>query len=228
MKQLGIALFVCSFILTACSQSNKSMAEPDYIVNKKDTVIKSISEYVEGKGYEKYSVATLAGGCFWCTEAFFQNLKGVKKAESGYSGGHVQDPTYRQVCYGNTGHAEVVRVVFDDEVISFDELLEVFWKTHDPTTLNRQGNDVGTQYRSVVFYHDENQRKKAVKYKEKLDASGAWVDPIVTEISPLINYFPAEDYHKDYFDRNGHEPYCSFVIAPKVAKFKEAFKDKLV
>lgn len=171
--------------------------------------------------------ATFGSGCFWCTEAVFQRLKGVEKAQSGYSGGEVENPTYEAVCTGQTGHAEVVQVTYDPELISYDELLEVFWNTHDPTTLNRQGNDTGTQYRSAIFYHNEEQKQLAESYKEKLEAEKIWSDPIVTEISPLINFYAAEDYHDDYFDRNGGQPYCSFVVAPKVKKFKEVFADKL-
>lgn len=171
--------------------------------------------------------ATFGSGCFWCSEAMFKRLKGVESVKSGYSGGAIENPTYEQVCNGDTGHAEVVQITFDPEVISYDELLEVFWKTHDPTTLNRQGNDVGTQYRSVVFYHDDHQRALATAYKEKLDASEIWEDPIVTEISPLSTFYVAENYHDDYFSRNGNQPYCAFVVAPKVEKFKKVFEDKL-
>ena len=142
--------------------------------------------------------ATFGSGCFWCTEAMFAKLKGVESAKSGYSGGHIDNPTYEQVCAGSTGHAEVVQVTYNPDIISYEELLEVFWKTHDPTTLNRQGNDVGTQYRSAVFYHNDEQKNLAEIYKKKLDDSNVWSDPIVTEISPIINFLPAEDYHYDY------------------------------
>ncbi len=170
---------------------------------------------------------TFGSGCFWCTEAFFQRLQGVTQVKSGYSGGNTIDPTYEEVCSGTTGHAEVVQVDYDTDIISFEELLQVFWKTHDPTTLNRQGNDVGTQYRSAIFYHDEEQRKLAEHYKEELNNSDAWKDPIVTEIAPFTTFYPAENYHDDYFNRNGHQPYCSFVVAPKVKKFEQVFKEKL-
>ncbi len=176
---------------------------------------------------QKMEVATFGNGCFWCTEAVFQQLKGVSKVESGYSGGHKLDPTYKEVCSGSTGHAEVLQITYDAEVITFTELLEVFWETHDPTTLNRQGNDVGTQYRSVVFYHNEEQRQLAEKYKKELDASGAWSDPIVTEITAFEKFYVAEDYHQNYYNLNGSQPYCNFVIRPKVEKFKKVFKDKL-
>lgn len=171
--------------------------------------------------------ATFGNGCFWCTEAIFQNVEGVEKVESGYSGGQIDNPTYKQVCTGETGHAEVLQIYFDPKKITFDELLEIFWKTHDPTTLNRQGNDVGTQYRSVVFYHNEEQKKLAEKYKAELNASGAYSKPIVTEISPFSKFYIAENYHQDYYNQNGEQPYCYFVIKPKVEKFEKVFKNKL-
>ncbi len=171
--------------------------------------------------------ATFANGCFWCTEAVFQQLEGVIKVTSGYTGGKVEKPTYKEVCNGTTGHAECLQIMYDSTKISFDELLEVFWKTHDPTTLNRQGNDAGTQYRSGVFYHNEEQKQKAEKYKAELNKSGAWDNPIVTEITAFTKFYPAEDYHQDYFILNGEQPYCRFVIQPKVEKFKKVFKDKL-
>ena len=176
---------------------------------------------------QQLETATLANGCFWCTEAIFQQLDGVIKVTSGYSGGHVVNPTYEQVCAKNTGHAEALNIVYDKSKITFDELLEVFWQTHDPTTLNKQGNDVGPQYRSAVFYHNEEQKEKAEKYKAELDKSGAWDKPIVTEISPFKNFYPAEDYHQNYFKDNGGQPYCYYVIRPKVEKFQKVFKDKL-
>ena len=172
-------------------------------------------------------LATLGNGCFWCTEAIFQDLEGVEKVVSGYAGGHVQNPTYEQVCSGNTGHAEVLQITYDPAKISYEDLLEVFWATHDPTTLNRQGNDVGTQYRSVVFYHDEAQKELAQQYKKQLDASGTFADPIVTLVEPMPEFFPAENYHQNYFNRNGQQPYCNFLIRPKVAKFRKEFKEKL-
>ena len=171
--------------------------------------------------------ATFGAGCFWCVEAVFEQLEGVHSAVSGYSGGKTKNPTYKAVCTGRTGHAEVVQVTFDPAVISFDELLEVFWQTHDPTTLNRQGNDVGTQYRSAIFFHNEQQREAAEGYKKKLDASAAFDAPIVTEISPHREFFPAEDYHQQYFELNGHEPYCAAVVKPKVDKVRKVFRDKL-
>lgn len=172
-------------------------------------------------------VATFGNGCFWCTEAIFQRLNGVEKVVSGYSGGNVKNPTYKEVCSGLTGHAEVIQITYDPKKISFDELLEVFWKTHDPTTLNRQGADVGTQYRSAVFYHNEEQKELATAYRKKLDASGAFDNPIVTEVTPFTEFYPAENYHQNYFNLNGTEPYCSFVIQPKIEKFQKVFKSKL-
>jgi peptide-methionine (S)-S-oxide reductase len=175
----------------------------------------------------KTDTATFATGCFWCTEAIFQELKGVIKVTSGYSGGHLANPSYEQVCAGTTGHAECLQVVYDPKTISFDELLEVFWESHDPTSLNRQGNDVGTQYRSAVFYHDEEQRQKAEHYKDELNKNKAYSKPIVTEITKFTTFYPAENYHQDYFRLHGSQPYCSIVIRPKVEKFEKIFKDKL-
>lgn len=176
---------------------------------------------------KKMDTATLGNGCFWCTEAVFQDLKGVVSVASGYSGGHTENPNYKEVCSGNTGHAECLQIVFDPSVISYEELLEVFWKTHDPTTLNRQGNDIGTQYRSVIFYHSEEQKKIAVTYKEQLIRSMAFAKPIVTLIEPFEKFYKAEDYHQNYFNLNGNVPYCQYVVAPKVEKFKKEFKAKL-
>lgn len=172
-------------------------------------------------------VATFGNGCFWCTEAVFQQLEGVVKVESGYSGGQVKNPTYKQVCTGTTGHAEVIQITYDPQKISFEELLEVFWKTHDPTTLNRQGADVGTQYRSAVFYHTDEQRRLAEEYKKKLDASGAFPRPIVTEITAFSEFYKAEDYHQNYYKENGEQPYCQIVIRPKLEKFEQVFAKKL-
>jgi peptide-methionine (S)-S-oxide reductase len=171
--------------------------------------------------------ATFGSGCFWCSEAVFQRLKGVQSVVPGYSGGRVADPSYEQVSTGTTGHAEVVQLTYDPEVISYADLLEVFWRTHDPTTPNRQGHDVGPQYRSVVFYHDDEQRRQAEHYKAQLDGAGAFSAPIVTEIVPFRAFYPAEAYHLNYFNENGRQPYCSLVIRPKVEAFKNAFRDKL-
>lgn len=175
----------------------------------------------------KLEIATFGSGCFWCTEAIFQNVDGVAKVESGYMGGHVKKPTYKEVCSGLTGHAEVLQITYNPDEVSYDELLEIFWKTHDPTTLNRQGNDVGTQYRSVVFYHNDEQKRLAESYKTQLTAAEVFDQPIVTEITPASVFYKAEDYHQNYYNLNGDAPYCAFVIKPKVEKFKKVFKEKL-
>lgn len=189
---------------------------------KSDVMVKDVT--VNGTPAD---TAVFGNGCFWCTEAVFQQLNGVVKVTSGYSGGHVANPTYEQVCEKNTGHAEALQIVYDPGAISFDELLEVFWKTHDPTTLNRQGNDVGPQYRSVIFYRNPSQKEKAEAYKTELDKSGAWPNPVVTAIEPFTNFYPAEDYHQNYYRLNGKAPYCQYVIRPKLEKFEKVFKDKL-
>jgi peptide-methionine (S)-S-oxide reductase len=171
--------------------------------------------------------ATLAAGCFWCIEAVFDDLKGVEDVVSGYAGGHTENPTYRQVCDGDTGHAEVAQIKFDPSVISFKEILQVFFAVHDPTTLNRQGNDVGTQYRSAIFYHDDEQKRAAEEVIKEVTAEGVYDDPIVTEVVPLEKFWPAEDYHQEYFANNPNQPYCTAVVAPKVAKFRKKFVDRL-
>jgi peptide-methionine (S)-S-oxide reductase len=175
----------------------------------------------------KYEVATLAGGCFWCLEAVFDELKGVIDVESGYAGGHVLNPTYRMVCTGETGHAEVVRITFDPNVISFKDLLHVFFTIHDPTTLNRQGADAGTQYRSAIFYHTPEQKDVADEVIAEMTTAKVWDDPIVTEVTRITDFYPAEDYHRDYYQRNLNQPYCQVVIAPKVAKLRRYFLEKL-
>jgi len=172
-------------------------------------------------------VATLGGGCFWCLEAVYQELRGVEKVESGYSGGDVPDPTYREVCSETTGHAEVVQVTFDPEAVSYRDILEVYFTIHDPTTLNRQGADVGTQYRSVIFYHDDGQRRVAEASISDLESEGIWSNPIVTEVEPFDEFYVAEDYHQNYFRNNGFQPYCQVIIAPKVAKFRKQHLDRL-
>jgi peptide-methionine (S)-S-oxide reductase len=176
---------------------------------------------------KKRETATLGGGCFWCLEAVFEQLRGVERVESGYAGGTVPNPTYQQVCNGNTGHAEVVQVTFDPAVVSFREILDVFFGTHDPTTLNRQGADVGTQYRSVIFYHTPQQKEAAERRIVELNAAGIWDAPIVTQVVPLPAFHKAEDYHQEYFRQNAGQPYCQAVVAPKVAKFRKQFVDKL-
>ncbi|MBN9296129.1 MAG: peptide-methionine (S)-S-oxide reductase MsrA [Filimonas sp.] len=175
----------------------------------------------------KTDTATFGTGCFWCTEAIFQRVDGVLKVVSGYSGGTVKNPSYEAVCEGNTGHAEVCQIIYDPNKITFDELLSVFWKTHDPTTLNRQGNDVGPQYRSVVFYHTNQQKEKAEHYKVELNKSGAFNAPIVTAIEPYKNFYSAEDYHQNYYNSNPNQMYCRYVIRPKLEKFETVFKDKM-
>ncbi len=191
----------------------KAGAEINYqLINKKE---------------QKMAQATFGSGCFWCTEAFFQRLKGVEKVVSGYSGGKIKNPTYREVCSGKTGHAEVIQVTYNPEIISYKALLEVFWKTHDPTTLNQQGNDVGTQYRSVIFYHDQDQENQAKHYKQELDKAGIFAGPIVTEISPYETFFAADDYHQNYYNSNANQPYCNIVITPKLEKFEKVFKEIL-
>lgn len=174
-----------------------------------------------------FETVTLGSGCFWCTEAVFQQLKGVKSAVSGYSGGHLANPTYEQICGGNTGHAEVIQVTYDPSQLSFTDVLRVFWQTHDPTTPNRQGHDVGTQYRSVIFYHNAAQRKLAEEYKKQLDGSGTFSAPIVTEIVPFEKFYPAEKYHQEYYELNPEQQYCEYVIRPKVEKFRKEFADLL-
>lgn len=172
-------------------------------------------------------VATLGGGCFWCLEAVYEELRGVEKVESGYSGGHVPNPTYREVCSETTGHAEVVQVTFDPAVVSYREILEVFFTIHDPTTLNRQGADVGESYRSAIFYHSDEQRRVAEEVISSLEAEGVWENPVVTQVAPFEEFYVAEDYHQEYFRNNGYQPYCQVVIAPKVAKFRKQYLEKL-
>lgn len=208
---IAVTLFTAIFF-TACGQKPVT----------KQVIMESKTENTGNM-----DTATFGAGCFWCVEAVFQQLEGVQKVESGYSGGHVKNPAYREVCNGTTGHAEVCQITYDKSKIGFKDLLEVFWKTHDPTTLNQQGNDHGTQYRSVIFYHNQEQKELAEKYKTELNKSGAWDNPVVTEISPYSTFYKAEDYHQNYFNQNGSEPYCRFVIQPKVEKFQKVFRDKM-
>jgi peptide-methionine (S)-S-oxide reductase len=203
---------VALLVQVSCSQSPRG--------NKSKTTDKKI-ESMEG-----LEIATLGAGCFWCVEAIFQDLQGVEKVESGYAGGQVENPTYKAVCNGTTGHAEVIQITFDPKIVSFEEILEVFWYTHDPTTLNRQGGDVGTQYRSAIFYHSEAQ--KVAAEKSKTAAATDFENPIVTEVTAFSNYYVAENYHQDYFSLNGDKnPYCTAVISPKVAKFRKKYAKKL-
>jgi peptide-methionine (S)-S-oxide reductase len=182
---------------------------------------------MENNGSSRTEVATLGGGCFWCLEAVYQELRGVERVESGYSGGDVPNPTYRQVCSETTGHAEVVQVTFDSDEVSYKDILEVYFTIHDPTTLNRQGADVGTQYRSVIFYHDEDQKRTAEEVISGLEAEGIWNNPIVTEVAPFDEFYVAEDYHQNYFRNNGFQQYCQVIIAPKVAKFRKEYLERL-
>jgi peptide-methionine (S)-S-oxide reductase len=215
MKKLFLIFAIASGFNT-CAQKRT-----DYAANK------STSKGTTINNSTKMDTATFGAGCFWCVEAQFQLLDGVLSVQSGFSGGTVKNPAYREVCNGTTGHAEVTQIVYDPAKISYDELLAAFWQTHDPTQLNRQGNDVGTQYRSVIFYHNEKQKELAEKYKKELNASGAWNKPIVTEISPIQVFYKADDYHQNYYNENGEAPYCQYVIQPKVEKFRKVFKDKL-
>jgi peptide-methionine (S)-S-oxide reductase len=198
--------------LFSCAQNSNKPAKNENRMTTQDT--------------NNFSTAVFGAGCFWCVEAVFQQVKGVIKIESGYCNGDVKNPTYREVCSGKTGYAEVCKIWYDSTQISYDNLLSIFWQTHDPTTLNQQGNDIGTQYRSGVFYSNNNQKEIAEKYKAELNQSGAFGKPIVTEITELKNYYPAEDYHQDYYNQNSSQPYCQFVIAPKLDKFKKVFGDK--
>lgn len=177
--------------------------------------------------FSSTQVATLGGGCFWCLEAVYDELKGVTDVVSGYSGGHVKNPDYRLVCTGTTGHAEVVQITFDPSQISFREILEVFFTIHDPTTLNRQGNDIGPQYRSVIFYHTDEQKQIAEQVIREIETAGIWSNPVVTELAPFTEFFPAEDYHQEYFKNNPYQPYCQVVVAPKVAKFRKKYLERL-
>jgi peptide-methionine (S)-S-oxide reductase len=213
MKKLITILTVISFNtgLISCDQKMESSESKEQLISSNKTM----------------DTATFGAGCFWCVEAQFQLLDGVISVRSGFEGGHVKNPAYREVCNGTTGHAEVVEIVYDPAKISYEEMLAAFWQTHDPTQLNRQGNDIGTQYRSVIFYHNEKQKELAEKYKRDLNASGAWDKPIVTEISPAAVFYKADDYHQNYYNENGDQPYCSYVIQPKVEKFRKVFKDKL-
>ena len=188
---------------------------------------KDNSTHIHSKNDKDLEIATLANGCFWCTEAIFSRVKGIKSVIPGYSGGKTSNPSYEQVCTGKTGHAETIQMEYDPKIISFEKILDIFSHTHGPTTLNRQGNDVGTQYRSAIFYHDENQKNIAEKSKEELEKEAVFKNPIVTEIIPFSNFYPAEDYHKEYYENNRNAPYCSFVIDPKIQKLLQKYSDKI-
>lgn len=212
-----VTLFIVFFCLLASCNAEQSNTQTNSVENME----------IKPEFTDTTAVATFGAGCFWCVEAIFQDLKGVYSVESGYMGGDTQDPTYKEVCSGTTGHAEVCRIIYDPRILTFKDLLEVFWQTHDPTTLNRQGNDVGTQYRSAIFYYSEEQKKEAEYYKQEIDKAGAYPDPIVTTLEKASTFYPAEDYHQNYFNQNGEQPYCAFVIKPKVDKFKKAFSSRL-
>jgi peptide-methionine (S)-S-oxide reductase len=215
LKSVFPTLILAAIMLTACAQKSTDSK----------TKVKSKPAMSENA---KLDTITLAGGCFWCVEAIYQRLNGVISVTSGYAGGHVKNPAYREVCNGTTGHAEAVQIVYDANVVSLAEIFKVFFKVHDPTTLNRQGNDEGTQYRSAIFFHNADQLKVAVEVKTGLDKSGAFNAPIVTEITPFTNFYKAEDYHQDYYNQNKYtNSYCQFVIVPKIEKFESYFKDEL-
>lgn len=209
MRLTLLTLFAVT-CLSACAQPQNTKSKPTM-----------------SSSSDKLQTIYLGEGCFWCTEAFFQRINGVISVESGYGGGFVENPTYEQVCDKNTGHVEIAKIVFDPAIVPFKDILEVFWKTHDPTTLDRQGNDVGPQYKSVIYYVSEAQKTEALAYKEALDKSGAFDAPIVTTIEPFKNYYPAENYHQNYYNNNTNQGYCRFVIAPKLEKFEKVFKAKL-
>lgn len=221
MKHLTQKIFCAStafFSLFSCAQSE---------VTPSEQTKKNINMETKMDTTSNLDTATFGAGCFWCVEAQFQMLDGVVKVESGFSGGHVKNPSYKEVCTGTTGHAEVCNIYYDPKKISYDEMLAAFWQTHDPTQLNRQGNDIGTQYRSAIFYHNENQKQLAEKYKKKLSEEKVYDNPVVTEIAPFTVFYKAEDYHSNYYNQNGGESYCQFVIKPKVEKFQKVFKNKL-
>ncbi|MCB0739058.1 MAG: peptide-methionine (S)-S-oxide reductase MsrA [Bacteroidetes bacterium] len=211
-----ITLFATAFALAACSQTS---------TNKKLTLIDSLKSQLTDTS--QLDTATLGAGCFWCVEAVFQRIEGVKSVKSGYTGGNIKNPSYREICTGRTGHAEVAQLVYDTKVISYAELLEVFLVSHDPTQLNRQGNDVGTQYRSSIFTHSEKQQRIAEAAIAAADSSGLWNDKIVTTIEPIGAFYVAEDYHQNYYNDNPNQGYCTYIIAPKIEKVKKLFKDKL-
>ncbi|TAG02264.1 MAG: peptide-methionine (S)-S-oxide reductase [Cytophagia bacterium] len=212
MKKIIVIGVVICLMLNACiAQTKKNNTKKN----------KNMNENV------KLELATFGAGCFWCVEAVFQRLEGVEKVESGYAGGKTERPTYKEICTGLTGHAEVCQISYNPQKISFEELLEVFWGTHDATTINQQGNDIGTQYRSAVFYHNQNQKNLAEAYKEKITKEKVFDAPVITEITAYNNYYPAEQYHQNYYNQNSSQGYCSYTIAPKIEKLKKVFKNKL-
>lgn len=213
MKKLRVTILLLFALALGMGKSSKMLSHHNLYMNNQEV---------------NYQKATLGAGCFWCVEAVFQQLKGVISVESGYAGGHVKNPAYKEVCSGLTGHAEVVQISFDPQIISYSELLEVFFATHDPTTLNQQGADKGTQYRSVIFYHDDQQKRIAELALQAANESGDWSRPVVTEITAYSNFFEAEEDHQNYYFENSQQPYCRAVIQPKLDKFKKQFRDKLV
>ncbi len=219
--------FAAAAVVAALVAAGVFMALPKHAVGQTGDKPQTNPASADAPVPEGLEQVTFGSGCFWCTEAFFSELKGVTSAVSGYSGGAVANPTYEQVCTGSTGHAEVVQVTYDPKVLAFSDLLAVFWQTHDPTTLNSQGADHGTQYRSAIFYHNDEQRKAAEFYKKKLDDSGAFRAPLFTEITKFEKFYPAEESHQEYYAANPEAGYCRMVIAPKMAKFQKAFADKL-
>lgn len=216
MKRIVCYMILCTLTIGSALAASSKVSEVTDVKRKKPPLQKV-----------KLDTATFATGCFWCTEAKFKELKGVEKVVSGFSGGHVANPSYKEVCTGTTGHAEACNIIYNPSVISFDELLQAFFVAHDPTQLNRQGNDVGTQYRSAIFYHNASQKEKAVYYVNKLNAEKVYKNKIVTQVVPFKVFYKAEDYHQDYFSQNGNEPYCKYVIQPELEKFKKVFKDKI-
>ncbi len=220
MKRVNIKRSLLLFLVTGfAAQAFSCSSQKDQSTQEIDQSQKEITGNMD--------TATFGAGCFWCVEAVFQQIKGVEKVVSGYSGGTIKNPGYKEICTGRTGHAEVCQIIYDPKQVSFKELLEAFWQTHDPTTLNRQGADSGTQYRSAIFYHNGLQREEAEYYKKQLNESGAFANPIVTEISEFSVFYPAEDYHQNYYNQNGDQPYCQYVIRPKIEKFKKAFEGRL-
>ncbi len=218
MKTIALLpLFLVCFSLLNCTQESTQNQQNNLQMNEPQTNINP----------SNLDTITLGAGCFWCVEAVFQQMKGVKKVISGYMGGSIKNPSYREVCTGRTGHAEVCQIIYDTTETTFDEILEVFWQTHDPTTLNRQGGDIGTQYRSAIFYHNDTQKEISEQYLVKLNQNKVFDNPIVTEIVPAVEFYVAEDYHQNYFNENGEQAYCQMVVKPKVEKFKKVFKDKM-
>lgn len=217
-KPLFFLITICSFVITACGQNENSSSAKEEKTNLKTIAMSNKNDL---------DTATFGAGCYWCVEAIFQQLKGVDTVVSGFTGGTVKDPSYEAVCNGTTGHAEVIQITYDPKIITFTELLEVFWSSHDPTTLNRQGYDVGTQYRSAIFYHTEEQKKLAEEYKKKLNDEGAFENKIVTEVTAFDVFYPAKAEHQNYYNNNKSQGYCRMVITPKLEKFEKVFKEKM-